>query len=363
MITAMALPAMLRGNVPNLLREVKVSRQKAPTILDVAAEAGVSKSQVSRALLGQGAVSPDTRERIERAAHKLGYVANAMARGLRSRTHTLGVVLRDVKRPYYAWLLGGMQSRADELGLRIVTTTSASDLEVDDALRALKDLVSLQVDGLLIASARLPSEDIVPYIERVPIVVAGRQETSRGITSVYCDDRDGGHVLAEHLLTLGHRRVAVLLVAEQYSRSQHERGVAMIHTLRAAGAEVHVWEVDSDIDTDRVVSSRLDRSVTAVMCPTDTAAMDVLELMRRRGLRAPEDFAVTGYDGIGPLAAPYLGLTTYRQPVDEIGRMAVNLLVDRIEGRSKQDHLLALRGNVVDGRTAGSPAQVELPTA
>lgn len=151
-----------------------MDRARTPTIVDVAAEAGVSKSAVSRALLGQGEVSQDTRKRIEDAAKRLGYVANAMARSLASsRTKTLGVVLRDVKKPYYAYLQAGMQAQAERRDYRIVTTTNAGELEVADALREITNLISLQVDGLVIAPARLPSADYVPFLERVPIVVAG----------------------------------------------------------------------------------------------------------------------------------------------------------------------------------------------
>lgn len=328
-------------------------RTKAPTILDIAAEAGVSKSAVSRALRGSDDVSPESRAKVERAAKKLGYVANAMARGMRTSSHTLGVVLRDVKRPYYAWLQAAMQQEAEIRGYQVVTMTSAGELEVADAMRALRNLISLQVDGLVIASARLPSEEIVPFIDRVPIVVAGRKETSVGITSVFCDDADGGRMLADHLLALGHRRIAVVLVDEEYSLSQQARGIAMISAIRRAGAEAVVWDASSDTRTAEAVALRLnDSKVTAIMCPTDTAVMDVLEVLRQRGLSAPADYAVTGYDGFGPLAAPYLGLTTLRQPVEEIGRTAVDLLVDKIEGRNAHDSLVSLRGTVLIGRTA-----------
>lgn len=328
-------------------------RSRAPTILDVAAEAGVSKSAVSRALLGQGEVSPETTVKIENAAKKLGYVANAMARGMRSPTRTLGLVLRDVKRPYYAWLQASMQRAAESRGFQLVTMTSAGELEIPDALRALRSLISLQVDGLVIASARLPSEEIVPFIDRVPIVVAGRRETSVGITSVFCDDTDGGRVLAEYLLGLGHRQVAVILVDRNYSLSQNARGVAMIDAVRTAGAEAVVWEVTTDRDAATVVATHLELSgVSAIMCPTDSAAVDILSVLRERGWSSPEDYAITGYDGIGPLDTPYLGLTTFRQPVEEIGRTSISLLIDRIEGRTTHDSLVALRGSVVVGRTA-----------
>ncbi|AGW42105.1 LacI family transcription regulator [Leifsonia xyli subsp. cynodontis DSM 46306] len=339
-------------------------RAKTPTILDIAAEAGVSKSAVSRALRGSDDVSPESRAKVERAAKKLGYVANAMARGMRTSSRTLGVVLRDVKRPYYAWLQAAMQQEAESRGYQAVTMTSVGELEVADALRALRSLISLQVVGLVIASARLPSEEIVPFIDRVPIVVAGRKETDLGITSVFCDDADGGRMLAEHLLALGHRRIAVALVEQAYSLSQHARGAAMIDTIRGAGGEAVAWPVPSDMRAGEVVAARVgDTDVTAIMCPTDTAMMDVLDVLRQRGRSVPGDYAVTGYDGFGPLSAPYLGLTTFRQPVEEIGRMSIALLVDKIEGRSSHDSLVSLRGTVVAGRTAGPAAFAPLATA
>ncbi|MFL5999276.1 MAG: LacI family DNA-binding transcriptional regulator [Streptomyces sp.] len=352
----------MTGNVPGRhwlkrageLERMARARGKAPTILDIAAEAGVSKSAVSRALSGQGEVSAATRDRVELAARKLGYVANAMARGLvASQTKTVGVLLRDVTRPFYAWLQTAMQRAAEDRGYQIVTATSAADLGVADALRALTSLVSLQVDGLVVSSARLPSEEIVPFIERVPIVVAGRRETSRGITSVFCDDADGGTMLAEHLLQLGHGRIAVVLTDQSYSLSQYARGISMIERIRAAGKTAVVWEAASDREAGQVITDRIDGSgVTAIMCPTDSAAVDALEVLRRRGESAPEEYTVTGYDGFGPLATPYLGLTTFRQPVEEIGRTSIELLIDRIEGKTDQDRLVELRGTLVEGRTA-----------
>jgi DNA-binding LacI/PurR family transcriptional regulator len=331
-----------------------MERAKTPTIVDIAAEAGVSKSAVSRALLGQGEVSKEKRKRIEDAAKRLGYVANAMARGLvSSRTRTLGVVLRDVKKPYYAFLQAGMQSQAEKRDYRIVATTNAGELEVEDALREIRNLISLQVDGLVIAPARLPSEEFVGFLERVPIVVAGRHETSRGISSVAVDDTDGGHALAQHLIQLGHRRIAVILVDKDYSLRYGTRGLAMVEAIRAAGGTPVPWEAPTDLHSDEIVAARLDGSgVTAIMCPTDPAALDVLEVLRLRGASALDQYAVTGYDGYGPLAAPFLGLTTFRQPIEEMGRTAIDLLIDRIEGRTDQDRFVSLRGTVVPGRTA-----------
>ncbi|MFD5861469.1 LacI family DNA-binding transcriptional regulator [Streptomyces chartreusis] len=331
-------------------------RSKSPTIVDVAAEAGVSKSAVSRALLGQGDVSAETRARIEAAAERLGYVANAMARGLvSSRTKTLGVVLRDVRKPYYAYVQAGTQAQAEVRGYRIVTTTNAGRHEVADAKREMTNLVSLQVDGLIIAPARLPSEEYLPYLERVPIVVAGRQEMNPGMSSVACDDTFGGSALARHLLALGHRRIAVLLVDPTYSQRYSSRGFGMIDGIQKGGGTPVVWKMGTDHDAAVTVATHLDSNdVTAIMCPTDAAALAALEALRQRSGSTIDDYSVTGYDGFGPLAAPYLGLSTFRSPVEEMGRAAVDLLVDRLEERTNEDRFVSLRGKVIEGRTARS---------
>lgn len=334
-----------------------MNRTRTPTILDVAAEAGVSKSAVSRALLGQGSVSPQNRERIEAAASKLGYVANAVARSLVSaRTRTIGVVLRDVRKPYYSYLQAAIQAEAERHDYRIVATTNARDLEVEDAVREITNLLSLQVDGLVIAPARLPTDVITPFLDRVPIVVAGRQETSSGLSSVWTDDSAGGAMLAAHVRSLGHARVAVALVDHSYSHRYHERGTAMAEEVRRSGGDAVLIPVHRDLDVGRMFQERLGAlraaGVTAVMCPNDQAAMDVLEVLREQDPSLVEHLSVTGYDGYGPLASPFIGLTTFRTPQEEVGRSAVDLLIEKIEGRTDQDKSVALRGSVIAGRTA-----------
>ncbi|BCW44748.1 LacI family transcriptional regulator [Arthrobacter sp. StoSoilB5] len=327
-------------------------RRKAPTILDIAAEAGVSKSAVSRALLGQGEVSDVTRERVEAAARRLGYVANAMAAGLRSRTRTLGVVLRDVNRPYYSRLFAALQEQAETRGYRLVAMTSAGELEVDDAIGAMKSLISLQVDGLILASAQLDSELVKPYIDRVPMVVAGRMELGT-VSGVYGDEADGGRQLADYLLDAGHRRIAVGVVDQAYSRSQHLCTSAMVEQITKRGAAAVAIEVGSDWDLvanmDRIVE---DTSLTALMCPTDAAMVDVLEVLRQRGLSCPDDLSVTGYGGIGALAQPFFGFTSFRQPVDHIGAQAVDLIIRAIDadGNLERTHI-AIGGSLIPGRT------------
>lgn len=336
-----------------------MSRGRSPTIVDVAREAGVSKSAVSRALLGQGDVSSDTVERVREAAERLGYVPNAMARGLvTQRTRTIGVVLRDTTIQFYGYLQAAMANRSSQLGYDMVAVTGVDELTADDARTALRSLIALRVDGLVVCSAQLAGEELVKYVDRLPIVVAGRAEYAAGVVSVHCDERDGGARMAEYVARLGHANVGVLLVSEVDSASQNARGLAMIETLRLLGITVRVIELSSyrgPVGT-AVVVALADPEITALMCPNDIAMVNVLEELRIRGIPVPEQLSVTGYDAFGYLAEPLFGFTSFRQPINEIGITAVDRLVEWIEqGVPGPETRTAIRGQVVPGRTAAPP--------
>lgn len=337
---------------------MSMARAKSPTIIDVAREAGVSKSAVSRALLGQGDVSPETLERVRMVADRLGYVPNGMARGLVSqRTMTLGVVLRDSTMQFYGYLQAAMQRRAAQFGYEVVSVTGVDELTADDARKALHSLMALRVDGLIVSSAQLPGEDLVRYVDRVPIVVAGRPEYAESIVSVHCDEEDGGARIAEHLAKLGHRNVAVLLVSATDSVNQYVRGKAMIGTLEAFGVTVNVIELKAyrgPVDT-AVLTILADPAITAVMCPSDITMVNVLEELRVRGIPVPGQLSVTGYDAFGTLAAPFFGFTSFRLPVEEIGVTAIDRVIELIDTGVPLEARTAIRGAVVPGRTAAPP--------
>ncbi|MFR4548432.1 MAG: hypothetical protein ACLT4Y_09070 [Bifidobacterium breve] len=132
-------------------------------------------------------------DRVLAAAEKLGYVPSAMASGLASkRTKTLGVVVRNAKLPFYGFLQGAMQKRARERGYQMVSISGVEELSADDARQALRDLIALRVEGLIVCSAMLSVEDFMPFIDRIPFVMAGHEDTTRTVSSVFCDEEDGG---------------------------------------------------------------------------------------------------------------------------------------------------------------------------
>ncbi|ALD11624.1 LacI family DNA-binding transcriptional regulator [Clavibacter capsici] len=331
----------------------------APTIHDVAARAGVSKSVVSRALSGAPGVAAATQRTVREAAAELGYVANAHARGMSAhRTHTLGVLVRDASTPFYGHLLTALQQRASERGYRVVTATGFGSFDVAEERKALETLVSLQVEGLIVCSGALPVDDILPSAQRIPTVVAGRPEVDASLSSVYCDETTGGHGLAEHVAALGHRRVAVVTLTPALSLTISARTFAMLDRLRELGLDVvHVRgeeHADGHIDgADEVAQAIVDAGgVTAVMAPSDTWALAILDGLGRRGVRAPDDVSITGYDGLPPFTSELLGFTSWRQPIPVIGALAVDAVVDRIDGTVSGTRHTAVDGELIPGRTA-----------
>ncbi len=325
-----------------------------PTILDVAARAGVSKSAVSRVLSGTGRFSDETRERVERAAAELGYVANAMARGLVSgRTHTIGMLVRDASSMLYTALHAVMEQRASELGYRVVTTTGVG--RVEDEKSALAALVSMRVDGLVVCSGLLPAADIAEFAPRIATVVAGRPELHPALSSVYCDEVDGGHQIADAVVDAGHRDVVVLSVPRADAITQHARSVAMTARIRMRGA--NAVDIDAsfvrpaaDIAAD-VVEMMRESGATAVMCPTDRMMLDLCDALDDLGVDIPSDVSVTGFDGVYPLASDWIGFSTLQQPVERIGREAIDLVIGRIDDPSRTVEHRSLRGTVLPGRT------------
>ena len=249
-----------------------------------------------------------------------------------------------------------MQKRARERGYQMVSISGVEELSADDARQALRDLIALRVEGLIVCSAMLAVEDFMPFIDRIPFVMAGHEDTTRTVSSVFCDEEDGGRRLAQYVHDFGHREVAVFLVPREYSVSQYGRGMAMIELLGQLGIRVKVMDMKGAEAVGTLVDEVLCHPrITAYMCPSDVVMLNVMDELRRRDVSVPQDVSVTGYDGFGPLASPYLGFTTYRQPLEEIGSRAVDLVLERLDGGDHAVEALPVKGEFIHGRTVALP--------
>lgn len=324
---------------------------------DVAIAAGVSRTSVSRVFLGQNKVSEQTRRRVRAAAERLGYVPNVMASELASgASSTIGLLLRDAANPAYGLLFTELQKAAHDADLTLISMTISADDRGRRQVASLHRLMGMRVAGLLVATGGVSSEQLEPFRTRIPIMRAGRPETTSMIHAVSYDEEDSARQLARHVAGFGHRDVAVVVTREADSYPEYVRGSTAATALAEHG--VRVTRLDA-VDVLDGVAEAVDlvrrRAVTAVMCPSDIRLLHLLRALHTAGLSAPEDVSVTGCDGILP-GLDLLGLTTVRLPVEELARRAVRH-IGALIGENPPAGVVQerVRGTLVPGRTVGPP--------
>ena len=304
------------------------------TLKDVAREAGVSIASASHALNGSKPVSDGLRRRVEAAAERVGYVPHAQARTLRTgRSRTLGVLLPDLGNPFFPALLQAVCSAANQAGYGTLVADAGGTPVGERA--ALELLAAQRVDGFVWAPRDVPGEP-----PELPTVTVDR--TADGCDGVTSDHRDAGRLVARHLRAAGRERPAVLHgpTSVPSARERREGFREVWDGPLAYEAEV-AFDHRLPPEVRRVladVSTRFD----AAACANDAIALGVLRLLHRCGRRVPDDVAVVGVDDIAfaELAEP--ALTTVRQPLEALGREAVRLLIERIEGRGGPRRLVTL---------------------
>lgn len=303
------------------------SVSRRPTLHDVAARAGVSKSLVSLALQGSPKVAPASREAILAAADELGYRPNRTASSLvRQRTHTIGVHILDLHNPVFAEILDGVQEavRGHDYSTLLVTGNADPATERTEITRLLES----RVEGVVLIAHRLSEEDLAAIAAEVPtVVVTWRTDGIPGVDSVAGNDVAGAQLAVDHLVSLGHTRIAHVSGGD--NRIARERRTGYERAMRAHGLEPHV--VDGAF-TERGgyvgTESAVDAGSTALVVANDLAAIGALAALRAGGLSVPDDVSVVGYDGMRLLDS--LDLTTVAQPLADMGRTAADLLMGRI---------------------------------
>ncbi|MFJ1968102.1 LacI family DNA-binding transcriptional regulator [Streptomyces sp. NPDC087903] len=306
---------------------------RAPTIRDVADHAGVSKSLVSLVLRGSGQVRPEKREAVLRAVRELGYRPNTAARSLsEQRTRTVGVLLHDLRNPWYVDLLDGLNPLLHDHGLHMLLADARLNRRTGQDPAG--PFLDLRVDGLVVVGTLPDPAALDAVAERVPVVVAGaREPVPSGVDVVAGDDEHGTRLVTEHLIGLGHSRIAHLAgfgaVGELRRRSFEA-------TMRAHGLadEAVVEPGDMTEEGGHRGTVRLlgrPRRPTAVLAVNDIAAVGALSAAEELGLRVPHDLSVTGYDNTSISRLRHLWLTTVDNAGHEVGRRAARCLLARFD--------------------------------
>jgi len=314
---------------------------KKVTAHDVARLAEVSQSAVSRAFTPGASVAPDTRERIETAARKLGYRPNAIARSLITRrSRIIGLVMSYLENQFYPLVIERLCQALQQDGYHVLLFIS----ETEDADNVLTDILQYQVDGIVMASTTLSSALASDCQNAgIPVVLFNRvaQMGAMGAyatSSVTSQNREGGRLVGELLVRTGHRRIAWLAGAENASTSR-DREAGLCDALAAADLPLYARGVGhyDFAEARRAVLdmfSDADNRPDALFVANDHMAIAALEALRTElGLQVPRDVSVVGFDNVPQAAWPSFNLTTVQQSVDQMVDATRTLLFDQIGGQ------------------------------
>jgi DNA-binding LacI/PurR family transcriptional regulator len=325
-----------------------------PTMDDVARDAGVSRALVSLVMRDSDKVSDRSRHAVLASADRLGYRPNLNARHLASkRTGTVGVVINDLHNPYFPGVTDGIKRAADQHGLRLMLNSSF--LFDSGELSAMDTFVDFQVDGIILIGARADVEAIERAATTMPTVIISRPMDSRVLDTVGNDDRLGATMATQHLIDLGHRHICHIEGGPSADAVERRNGYEI--TMRAHGLEpwteaAHFTEESGVAAARRIFDSG--RPCTAIFAGNDLSALGALDVIDSVGLSVPGDISLVGYDNTFIAALQHIGLTSIDQHGDRLGEIAIELLSERIEGRSEARHL-TIAPTIVERDTSGAP--------
>lgn len=317
---------------------------KRASIKDIARLAGVSHSTVSRALRNLPLIGAETAGRIRRIAEESGYRPSAAARSLvTSRSATIGVVATHISDPFAAEVVGGIEDAANEHDYSVILANSNADPQRE--VKVVRSFEERRVDGIIVTSSRVGAV----YAEmlsraRVPIVLLNNQHPSEFLHSVTIDNPAASRRATAHLVELGHRRIAY--IGDRFGcQSDTERFGGYRAALDAAYVPFEPHYVvhgngrpEGGAEAIEALLA-LEPPPTAVFCYNDMTALGALHTIRARGLRTPGDISVVGFDDLFVARYASPPLTTIRQPMREMGRLALETLIQLIGGGAAQPHL------------------------
>lgn len=305
------------------------------TIYDVAEVAGVSISTVSHVLNRTRPVREETRARVLAAMQSLEYRPSSLARAMvRQKTRTIGLIVPDNVNPFFAELARGIENYGFDAGYNVMLCNSDQSAEKEVAY--LDMLISKRVDGVIYITSDVAEERLAPLrSQMIPVVTCDRDYP--GIHAVMVQNYQGGYTAAQHLIDLGHRRIACISGTFSTSHSQDrvfgyrdalvENGLAYDPALVLIGD----WSLASG-KSAAFHFMRLPQPPTAIFACNDIMAIGAVSGLRTLGLIVPDDVSVVGFDGISVCAYLVPGLTTVATPIRELGETMCQMLVDTIGG-------------------------------
>lgn len=312
------------------------------TIYDVAKAAGVSHSTVSRVVNGAKYVSDETRNRVLKAIEELKYYPNELARGLVNRkTKTVALIVADVTNPFFTTVARGVEDMAIKDGYSVILCNTDEDVEKE---KIYIDLVlRKQMEGVLLASAARDARHLKPLtVAGVPIVLLDRRLRALRTDIVRADGFTGAKEATLYLIKRGHQRVA-LFSGPLYVDSMQERYRGYREALESSGIPHDsslVLEGELRFETGFALAKQamsMDSPPTAILCTNNFIGLGALTALKELGKRIPEDVALITFDDIEVYSRAFPFLTTVTQPAYTFGRLAMELLLQRMSGKAESE--------------------------
>jgi DNA-binding LacI/PurR family transcriptional regulator len=323
---------------------------------DVAREAGVSVMTVSRVVNDKGEISSETRQRVQEVIERLGYRPSGIARSLvGGQTYTIGLVVPDISNPYFSRMASGLTRVAYAEGFGVLLCDCEEEPERELAMLDVLD--EKRVDGVVVAAPRSATERLLPSLARHPnVVVVNRlfdgPLATAAVGYVVNDDKQGGYMVTRCFLERGHKTIG-FLAGPQSSYGSQRRHLGYRAALLEAGLPFDpdlVRYCPPTVDGGREVASLLVEKrpeISALFCFNDLVAIGALQCCRQIGRQVPGEVAIIGYDDIPMASWVTPTLTTCRVDSEEMGRLAIQLLIDHISGCAEQCENIVLEPELI----------------
>jgi DNA-binding LacI/PurR family transcriptional regulator len=329
------------------------------TIRDVAEDAGVSVSAVSKVLRDAYGVSDALRARVEASMRSLGYRPHAAARGMRGQTYTLGVLLPDLRNPFFADIMAGVNDALERTQYQPLLGVGQAATTLEHAL--VDAMVDRQMDGLILVAPRMGQGELDEIAANIPTALIGLHlPQAKGFDTVNNDDERGAGLVVRHLHDSGYRSIAYFSLdlptpAESSTTTHREAGYRAAMRELGLSRQINVIVAPQTAREIQVAARHLLESrkrPEAIFCWTDFVALEVLSVARELGLAVPDDVAVVGYDNTSYCDLTQNSLTSVDQSGQLLGLQAARLLVERIKGRTEPEHFTVTPRLVARGSSA-----------
>jgi DNA-binding LacI/PurR family transcriptional regulator len=328
-------------------------RARRPTLADVAARAGVSVALVSIVIRDAPGASAESRRRILQAADELGYRPDTRARLLRSsRSRLLGVVF-GVQHAFHGDLVTGLYTAADRRGYELALSAVTPQR---DERRAVASLLQDRCEALVLLGPHAPTSYLAEVAARLPVVVVARSARHRALDTVHTADAEGLRQAVDHLVALGHHRIAHIDGGRAPGAAERRRGyrdAMRRHDLASAILVLPGGLTEEDGATAARALLDADPRPSAVTVFNDRCALGVLDVLQRAGLAVPGDISVVGYDDSHLARLSHINLTTIAQDIEQLTALAVTRAIDRIDDAPVARRELVVAPHLVVRATTG----------